>query len=338
MVEVASETMLRGENPYRRRYDQPPVSRSQDSNLAGWRALGYRYNPGFDHLTYPPGVLYLSAPVHWLALRTLGFYDQRFVYLALALALAIVLASFVPAGPARRMMVVGTLANPLLGPHLINGRNDVIVLLPLAVFAGLLLRERWRGAAIALGVAIAMKQFALFVVPFFLLATLVHAKRDVRAWARVTWPVAVIPLLLFVPWLIADAPTFVDNVFVWVLRSGYPVRWDGFGLSALAYGLGQVDRPSGPHPYGYLVWPIMIGGLALLGHWVWRRPTAVRVIMAAGALLYLSLFMARSFSTSYLAAPVMLWGIAWIGSGVHERLRADPRPPAEASGAEGASG
>jgi hypothetical protein len=313
-VEMASEAILRGESPYGMRYGRPPVTRSRDSDPEGWRSLGYDHNPAFDHLAYPAGVLYVSVPPYWLGRRALGFYDQRLVHLAAALALALVLASLVSSGAARRTVVVATLANPLLVRFLAGGRNDVLVLLPLAVFGALLLDRRWLAASVALGCALATKQFAVFVVPFFLLAVHRASDRSLRETLRLAWPVAAVPLLVAAPFLVFDGRDYMNDVYLWVFGTGYPLRWNGYGLTPLAYGLGLVDRPSGPNPYGPLGIVLQLASLAGLTLWTWRSSNATRVLLASGALLYVALLASRSFALNYLAAPALLWVVAWLGS------------------------
>lgn len=311
-VEMAADALRRGESPYRMSYNRPPASRSPDSAIQGWRRLGYDRNPALDHLTYPPGVIYLSMLVEAVARPILGFYDPRLLYLPAAFALALVLASFVPSGPPRRMVVVATLANPLLARYVENGRNDVLVLLALASFAALLLRRRWRSAAVALGLAVSLKQFALFAVPFFVVALSLDAGRDLRQALARAWPVVAIPLVVAAPFLLTDPWALIENLFLWVQSGGYPVRWDGYGLTPLAYGLGLVDAPSGANPYGFLGLPVLIGSFAGLVVWVWRRPVAARVLLASGAWLFAMMLTARAFSPSYLSVPVLLWTCAWL--------------------------
>lgn len=311
-VEMASEAVLSGENPYRISYDRPPASRSPDSAREGWRRLGYDTNPALDHLTYPPGPICVSIPFLWASRHALGFYDQRIVYLLAAFALALVLASMAPPGPPRRMVVVATLASPLLGRYLENGRSDILVLLPLAVFGKLLLERRWLGASIALGVALTMKQFALFALPFLFLAAYLDAGRSAGKAARRLWPSLAVPLAVMAPFLVWDAGAMIEDVFLWLNAGGYPVRWNGFGLTPLAYGLGLVREPSGPNPYGFLSLPLLLLSAAGLGLWVYRKPTPRRTLVASGALLYVALFTARAFAPSYLASPVLLWAMAWL--------------------------
>ncbi|MBI4511716.1 MAG: DUF2029 domain-containing protein [Deltaproteobacteria bacterium] len=321
-AEMASTALLKGENPYRASYAKPPMSRAKDSDPAGWRSIGYQQNPAFEHLPYPPGNIIISAPIQWLAQATLGFYDQRILYLVAAIALAVILARLCPKGAPRRIVVLLVLLSPLVRGYLIVGRNDVLLLVPLALFGTALYRQRWRTAAAWLGVALTMKQFALFVLPFFFVLAYMQGGRNISTVLRRTWPALAIPVAVILPFLAWDASALVEDLLLWNLGAGadaYPVRWDGFGLTPLAYGLDLVQSPSGPNPHGWLLLPSVVLGTAGLGAWVARGATPFRALVASGVLVYLALFASRFFADNYLAVPAVLWCVAWLAERTHDQ-------------------
>jgi hypothetical protein len=239
----------------------------------------------------------------------------RFLYLACAIALAWILGSLVPRGSPRRIVWLVTLLSPLLREYLILGRNDVLVLVPLAAFGSLFAKERWRASAIALGVALSMKQFALFALPFW--ALVVARRTSWKLTARLGWPALAIPLALSLPFFVWDPGAFIDDVLLFNVGGGegaYPVRWDGYGVTPIAYALGLVDSPSGANPLGWLFIPVL-GAAA--GGWIWtaRSPSVRRALVASGVLLYAALFASRFFADNYLAVPSLLWAIAWLAPG-----------------------
>jgi hypothetical protein len=318
-TEMAARALAAGENPYAVTYDRPPMSRSPDSNPEGWRRLGYPAgNPAYAHVPYPPGGLIVATATLLAGEAVFGAYDVRFPYLACAIALAAILGSLVPRGSPRRIVWLITLLSPLLREYLILGRNDVLVLVPLAAFGVLFMRQRWRASAIALGVALAMKQFALFALPFW--ALVVARRTSWRTAARLGWPAFAIPIAISLPFFVWDPGAFVDDVFLFNVGVGegaYPVRWDGFGVTPIAYALGLVDSPAGSNPLGWLFFPI-VGGAAAAG-WIWVArspgPSTRRALVAAGVLLYAALFASRFFADNYLAVPSLLWAIAWLAPG-----------------------
>jgi hypothetical protein len=90
-----------------------------------------------------------------------------------------------------------------------------------------------------------------------------------------------------------------------------PIKWSGFGLSPLAYGLGLVDSPAGPNPIGWLALPAAALALLALGRRVVRHPSAREALLASSVLLFVLLFTARAFAYNYLAVPVLLALLAW---------------------------
>jgi hypothetical protein len=314
-TEMAVEALLDGKDPYATRYAAPPMSRAPDSRPEGWRQLGYDENPAYDHLPYPPGVVYAATVARLVGKGVFGRWDVRFLYLACAIALAAILGAMVRPGPARRMVWLATLVNPMLHGYLVLGRNDVLVLVPLALFAWFLLRERWRAASIALGCALLLKQFALFALPF--LALVVWPRGGWRACVRRCWPAIAIPVAGSLPFLVWHPADFLEDVLLWNFGFGadaYPVRWDGYGATPLAYGLGLVDAPRGDNPLWWLFPVVTIGAAALLARWVRSAPTPARALVASGALSWAALFSSRFFADNYLVVPTLFLVTAWLGA------------------------
>jgi hypothetical protein len=297
-TELAGAALRRGENPYRMSFAGTSMARTADSDAEGWRLTGYDHNPAFDHVPYLPAVLGLAA------LWRHG--DIRILYLALALAYAWLLARRFPPGPERRLALLLAVCNPLLLPYLVAGRNEVLLLLPLVLFGSFASDGRWRAAAWALGAALCFKQFAVAAVPFFVLW-----RR--REWKQL-WPVVALPLATCLPFLVWDARAFLEDAVLWSLGGApdaYPVKWTGWGMSALAYGLNLVEEPRAANPFGWLALPAQLLALLLLGRRVWREPTAQEMLLASGVFLYVMLFTSRAFAFNYLIVPSLLLVLAW---------------------------
>jgi 4-amino-4-deoxy-L-arabinose transferase-like glycosyltransferase len=117
-TEATIEYLLQGRNPYVEDYVATP--------MAEWGINEFR--TALYHYPYLPWTFLFSAPFRLLADRTIGWYDQRLVYLIL-FALTLLLAP----GLARRLesklllvMIIGL--NPIMGSDLIYGQNDSFVL------------------------------------------------------------------------------------------------------------------------------------------------------------------------------------------------------------------
>jgi len=199
--------------------------------------------------------------------------------------------------------VLIALLNPLLCPYLVVGRNDVLLLIPLLLFCRFVDAGRWRAAAWALGAALSIKQLAVAAVPFFILA---------RPRPREIWPVLALPLAACLPFLVWNAGAFLDGAVWWSLGGGaepYPVKWLGWGLSPLAYGLNLVESPRGANPFGWLALPAQLAALLLLGRRVRRAPH--ELVLASGVFLFVMLFTSRAFAFNYLVVPALFVAMAW---------------------------
>jgi hypothetical protein len=304
-TELAGAALRRGENPYRLDYSQSSMARTADSDAEGWRATGYDHNPAFDHVPYLPAILVMAAIFPG---------DIRLLYLLFALLFSFVIARRFPDGPQRRLAALVSLCNPLLLAYFVVGRNEILLLVPLALFCQAVRDERWRAAAIWLGLSLAVKQFAIAAIPFLLIA-----RR--REWKSL-WPVVAIPLFTMLPFLIWDARAFVDDTVVFSF-TGYPVKWLGWGISPLAYGLNLVDNPGGNNPFGWLALPAELLALILLGRRVYRDPK--ELLLASGIFSFVMLFCSRAFAFNYLSVPVLFLALAI----TEPRM---PRPTAPAAG------
>jgi hypothetical protein len=116
-TEVTIEYLLRGVNPY--------VADYLDTPMAAW---GTEYRTALYHFPYLPWTFLFSAPVYLLSQATLGWFDQRLVYLLL-FALTLALTQSLPLRQGDKLgavMVVGL--NPILASDVIFGQNDSFVL------------------------------------------------------------------------------------------------------------------------------------------------------------------------------------------------------------------
>ncbi len=306
--EMAMARLLRGDNLYGDHYGGPPMSRSVDSAPESWQGIGAPDNPAHHHLTYLPAPILASLPFYALG-KALGFYDQRVVYLLAALLLALALGRFVAPGPERRIVTLLVFLNPLLRPYLVAGRNDVLVLVPLALFAWALSERRERGAALWLGVAVATKQFALFLVPLFLVERWRTFGGDRRRLASTLGWLALVPVVTCLPFVLWDARAFVDDTLLWTSRAGaaaYPLKWVGWGLSVLAYGLDLVPAPLGPNPFGAIGAVAQLIALVAGCYALAREATPTRLLAAGAILVTTVLLFARAYSMSYAATPFFL--------------------------------
>lgn len=232
-IEAAIRLLLRGENPYAATYEQTP--------LADW-SWGHPYpNPALYYLAYLPFMFLSGVPIHLLLSATLGWYDQRFLYL-LALAVALWSWGSIARDRTSSLATIAVIAlSPLAAPYFIEGRNDIMViaLLGLSMRALHGSRARWNlpGSGILFGLACATKQSVWFFGPFYLLY-LWKAHGDlghvVRRWVA---PGALTGALLILPFFLWSPGAFVEDTIAYLsgnVEHNYPIKTqNAYGLHVL---------------------------------------------------------------------------------------------------------
>jgi hypothetical protein len=323
-TEVTIDYLLSGVNPY--------VADYLDTPMAAW---GTEYRTALYHYPYLPWTFVFSAPFCVLSRALLGWYDQRFVYLAL-FALTLVLAGRL-AGERRdqlgAVMVVGL--NPILASDVIFGQNDSFVLFWIVLALWLLGRPAAAGAgaplaralsAVAFGLACASKPTAWFMAPFWLL----YLARDrwpaggegearrasipglLAAMARRAWPLALVVVLVVGPWFVWDPAAMYDDVWRWsagTAQAPYQIR--GWGLSNFVLALGLVQDRLAYFPFWI---PELLVGAPLLALLLWRQARRNRLPAVAYhyvALLFGFSYASRFLNENYLGYMLALLALAY---------------------------
>jgi hypothetical protein len=268
-TESTIEYFLEGRNPYIEDYTETP--------MAEWGFDEYR--TALYHYPYLPWTFVFSAPFALLG-QSLGFFDQRMVYLLLW-GIALALAPILVRGERVQLALVMLLGlNPIMGLDLIFGQNDVFVLswILLSLVAWRVWqRRRQRGergtawivlSALLYGLACASKPTAWFFAPFYGLL-LLHGDLDLRTsgWRglvrsiplilRRAVPALLVFGLLVGPYLIWDAYAFYDDVWRWSSgqgETGYQI-W-GWGASNFVLAWGWVEDR-------FAQWPFLLVQIAL---------------------------------------------------------------------------
>lgn len=160
---------------------------------------------------YPPLALALSAPAHWL------FGDYRYGIVAALAAVGLALASF---GWTRSAMLSATvlLTTPRVLFEIEQGWTEPFVLVMLVLLV-LVLRHRPEQAGIAVGLAMAVKQYlavALLLVPLMPLG-----RRG--EWRRTTIVSLAVAAAITLPFLLWDPNGFMRSVVLLQLREPFRV-------------------------------------------------------------------------------------------------------------------
>lgn len=305
-TEVTVDYLLRGLNPYVEDYVETP--------MAEWGFPEYR--TALYHYPYLPWTFLFSAPIYLLSQATLGWFDQRLVYLPL-FVLALVLTQRLVQRPQAQRIALMTLGlNPLLGISVIFGENDPFVLAWLVLALWLLtLSERWGAwlGSAAFGLACASKPTAWFLIPFWLL----YLGRDrwgerlippFSRWQelllmllRRAWPLPAVALLVIGPWFVWNPEAMYDDVWRWSAGlgpTGYQI-W-GWGASNYALVFGWV---SSRFDYWPFIVPSLLVSLPLLLLLLWRQlknNTMATMLYSYVVFLLAFFYLSRFLQPNYL--------------------------------------
>ncbi|MHB0875627.1 MAG: hypothetical protein ACYC5O_06255 [Anaerolineae bacterium] len=308
-TEAAVDMLLRGENPYTHDY--------LDTPLAEW---GLEKRTALYHYPYLPWTLIASVPARALSYAGLGWYDQRFVYLALFVLTLLLLPGLArrPGDRLALVMIVGL--NPIMANDVIFGMNDSFVLAWIVLGLWLLARDRFGWAAVAIGLAWASKPTAWFLAPFYLLylargaATLRAAAAQV--WRR-AWPAFAVATVLVVPFFLWEPFSFYDDVWAWAAGTSVtPYQIRGWGFSNLVLALGLVPSDQSYFPFWIAQAAICLPLLLATLRWQARAGTAGatvglrRLLYGFAALFAAYSFFSRFFNENYAGFAISLFALA----------------------------
>ncbi len=276
-----AELLLAGHNPYAV-YDLPEALARfhMDPELATHLVDGtVMHSFNYPAMAFLPLVPFLA----------LGLTDIRWVFLIETMLIAVIAARQLR--PAWRAPALATVIGSEIVTHqwIIAGVDPSWALYTLLAW---LLRERRVLSSVLLGLAIADRQPAWFVVPFFVLAILQrYGRREAIRAALIAVGVA---LAIHIPFVIGAPAQTIGGVFAPLFA---PIVSDGVGL--MRYGATDFGPAFPREVYTALSLAALVGLLVLL----WRRPQSL-----SGAPLvwpFLPLYVAwRSNQNYFAAAPL----------------------------------
>ena len=321
LTDAAAGRLLQGIDPYGHDYIDAAA-------LRRFWAPEIPVNPLLAHYPYPPGLILLAAPLHAAGLGAAWLWLPAFAALGLAAYLA-----------AGRAGVVAVTLNPLLLLDYLSLLSDVFFLAAALAAVGLLRRRRALAAGLLVGVALALKQAAVVLLPALaLLAWRERRLLQVAAAAAAALMVLVLPFLLWSP------GAFVTDTATYFYGSGvdaFPIR--GPGLPGLLLTAGVIPSRWAAFPSALLQAPVLAlvllaGGLGLRRRFSWP---ALWLWSAAVALVLF--FLGRTLAPNYLTLIAVLATLAAASAvedldpGVPAVGRAVDRSPSDA-GVEGVPG
>ena len=303
-IELAGELVRHGHTPYGHDFAGSGLDRfySRDGSLP---PPTEHPQVALTHFAYFPGTA-LTAAV-WSFVPT-PFDDYRVLVLLATIGCFFAVLLFDAPLPARLVVGAAVAANPLMARGAWFGTADATALLALLLAFALLTRSRYVWAGVALAAAILLKQFALLAVPFFVVMLL--ARGLPRAvLTRTAAAFGGVLAVGFLPFLIADAGALWRDT---VSYGTGTYRILGYGLSALLLNAGIIDDRYSAYPFALLA---LIVWLPVTMWLVWVAHRSSRDWEAAAgfaASIFVLLYIARVFQTSYLVWPLTAIAIAFL--------------------------
>jgi uncharacterized membrane protein len=199
-------------------------------------------------------------------------------------------------------------ANPLAVRGAWFGTADAPALLALVLAFACAQRRRFTGALALVGAAMILKQFAALAAPFILLEAWRAGGR--QALLRPLLALGLVVVVPSLPFVIADPGAFWDDT---VTFGAETYRVIGYGLAGILVNTGVIDR-TGSYPFPLIALVTWVPAtIALL---VAQRRNPAPWLPAAGfaASMFLLVFIARVFQTSYLIYPLSALAIAAVAA------------------------
>ncbi|HVE38449.1 MAG TPA: hypothetical protein VNM14_01090 [Planctomycetota bacterium] len=238
-IEVASDMLVQGRNPYGEDYF--------GTDLDVWNRGVDR--PAMHHLVYPPLPMLLTLPIRKLCLATLGVYDSRFLLLP-ALAGTFLLAWRSWQGrPWRAAALAAVFLNPLLVEDFHVGRWDTLILLIWSVALRAATSGKPRAMAVWLALGALTKTTLLLTAPLGAIVAC-RTRREALRWLALYG--AVFGGVLF-PFFVWGPKDLYQDLFAALQGIGpYPyaiVSSGALGFGSVVLALGWAASPAAYFPF-----------------------------------------------------------------------------------------
>ncbi len=294
-IDLAGDLVRAGESPYGYDYRRSGLERFY--SLDGSVSSATRSSQvALRHFAYFPG-----TPISAAAWGLLPSPMDDYRVLVALLTLAAIPAALVFPGPFAPRLALGAAlaANPLAVRAAWFGTADAPAVLAVVLAFGLLCRRRPTGAAVALGVGVLLKQFAVVAVPFFVAALVWHASGPALRRAALAF-VAVLAVG-FLPFAVAGpGALFADTI----AYGGGTYRIIGYGLAGILVEIGAIGDRFGPYPFALLALVVWLPLTAWLVRVSARSRAAWTASAGFGVSTFVLFFIGRVFQTSYLVWPL----------------------------------
>ncbi|MFH1900156.1 MAG: hypothetical protein ABIJ83_02715 [Patescibacteria group bacterium] len=305
-MEEAAKYLLHGENPYTRDYFGTPLEELWGGKVNIVLEEGLE-NPALYHFIMLPWHLFFSIPFYLISMLAFGWYDQRVIYILL-FALSLLIAYKIPKKKSDKLLYLIIFAfNPIFVSHFSGGTNDIFVFFWVIWSIYLLKINKISWSALVLGLAVASKHSAWFIVPFYFLYLFLKQKeiffldkcKLVLKQTKWFWIAVVLLFGFFIIW---DFGAFFEDIYKYpagALATSYPINGMGFSVFLVAAGFIKSCRDYFP----FIIIQLM-AGIPLFYFLVKaqiKNNNLSQVMFNYGLFLFVFLFFSRFFHGNYIA-------------------------------------
>ncbi|MCL4416916.1 MAG: glycosyltransferase 87 family protein [Actinobacteria bacterium] len=317
-TEIAGRYLLLGKNPY--------VENYVNTDLAKWPykdETGNTLNPALYANVTPPFMIALSALGFRIFSRLTGSFDIRFLLLVSYFAL--ILLGIVKFGFRQNLLLFLVLVclQPIFLMSAMQGSNDIVIVTLLLWGLYFLERKNLLLSGILLGLSVAAKQTAWFIIPFYLIYLLQHYKR--KQFITFLLPYIVIISLFYLPFMLWNFPALINNLIFYTSYHPYqnlPIHpIEGYGFSFLLYSLGIVRSIYSQYPFW--IYQIFIGVsflLFFLKLQLKKRMNIAYVLYGSTTLITIVWFFNRYFLVSHIGYILVMLGTSYVWTLKTEKL------------------
>ena len=317
MTEIAAEMVTEGKNPYTESY--------YGTSLASWGEYDGMIvvngqlveNPALDHYIYLPLNFLIITPFQELTKYFNLFFDYRYLLYMFWFLAFLSLFAILRKNQHRVIAGVLFLLNPLMIDGVSVGMNDILMVAFLVFTFLFLFKKKYLLATAMVALACVFKQTIWFFLPLYL-AWLGFQLRDEQRLKKDWYKHAIVFFVVFVlivgPFLIWDAGSFLDDVFLYPIGATeqiYPIN--GYSLASLMNIFGSVGLFD-KLPYLSIVQIIICLPLLILFLFFIKKNRSKSLLITLYALwLIIYWFFSRFFNPNYIAyiVSLLMLGYFW---------------------------
>lgn len=323
-TEVALRYLASGKNPYSETY--------VGSGLESYILTDAPENPALYNFVYLPFLLMFSLPFYIVSSATLGWFDQRLVYLPVFI-ISLFLLPQVTKEPSKKLVLLALFGlNFYTVEFLHAGRNDILVFAFLLASVLFLRSGRVSIGSLLLGLACAIKPSAWFFIPFFsiFVTRSLSWRKNLALWTKPMVPLWLAVVLAVAPFLIWDAGALLRSTVAYTLGFGgtavYPIR--GYGWGTLLLSFGMISSPLAQFPFWIFQLAASLPVLVVALRHQFRDNTINTALFGYAAFFTVFMFFSRFFQNNYFHFALLVIFLALFMDPFQSNVAENPEQPA----------